>query len=88
MARSLSDITTTAGENGAWRAQINTSFPTADFTLCAELPCARVQVNGEDLRQVATQRDFQEGTFLVEGKQTVLAFALNAGETSIHITSN
>ncbi len=85
MARTLSDITTTAGMDGAWQVQIDTGFPTADFTLCAALPCTRVQLNGQDLRQVYTQRDLQEGTFLIEGKQTVFAFALPNGSTHIDL---
>jgi hypothetical protein len=85
MARTLSDITTTSGENEAWHTQISTRFPTADFTLSLSMPCARIQVNGQDLRQVYTQRELQEGTFLVENKRTVLAFALNVGDTVIDL---
>ncbi len=85
MARTLSDITTTPGDNGAWQVQISTRFPTADFTITAPIACKRVQVNGQGLRQVYTQRDLQVGTFLVEGEQTILAFDLAEGETNIQI---
>lgn len=86
MARTLSDIQSSPGEAGAWRVQINTQFPTADFTLTIDMACRQVQVNGQTLRQVYSQRDFQEGTFLVEGKRTAMAFALNTGETSITVS--
>lgn len=85
MARTLSDITTTPGTDGAWQVQIETRFPSADFTLCAAMACVRVQIDGQDLRQVYSQRNLQEGTFLVEGKQTVFAFALHSGNTRIDL---
>ena len=85
MARTLSDIKSTAGEAGTWRIAINTRFPTADFTLTAAMPCHQVQVNGQTLRQVYTQRDFQAGTFLVEGTRTAMAFTLPVGETGVDL---
>jgi len=85
MARTLSDITTTPGTDGSWQVQIETRFPSADFTLCAAMACARVQIDGQDLRQVYSQRNLQEGTFLMEDKQTVFAFALHSGNTRIDL---
>jgi len=46
-----------------------------------------VQVNGQDLLQVYTRRDLQEGSFLVEGQRTVAAFALPTGTTNLHLTA-
>jgi hypothetical protein len=45
----------------------------------------RAQVNGSDVRQVYSQRDFRSGTFLVEGRKTFVAFELKAGETKITV---
>jgi hypothetical protein len=84
MARTLSDITTTLGEDGAWQVQVSTRFPTANFTLALSEPCRRVQVDGVELRQVYSRRDLHEGAFLIEGGQTVVAFALPQGERVIH----
>jgi len=87
MARQLSDISTTPLDDGAWQVQVDTKFPTANFTLQFEVACNRVQVNGQDLRQVYTRRDLQEGSFLVEGQRTVAAFALPTGTTNLHLTA-
>jgi hypothetical protein len=85
MARTLSTVAVTPGEAGAWQICINTRFPTADFTLTIGLAAAHVQVNGQPLRQVFARNNFAAGTFLVEGKQTALAFHLTEGETVVTI---
>lgn len=85
MARMLSDLVVTAEEAGGWRIAISTRFPTADFTLTFDAPASRVQVEGEDLLQVYGRADFAEGTFLVEGKRTAIAFDLKVGATTILI---
>lgn len=86
MARELSDISTTATGAGVWQIAIDTQFPTADFTLTLNVPAQRIQVNGVDLRQVYSRQNFQEGTFLVEEKQTILAFVLPIGHTVVQVT--
>ncbi len=86
MARQLSDITVSAGENGQVQIEIATQFPTANFTLQLNVPAIRVQVNGADLTPVQTRQAFQEGKFLREGQSTALAFALPIGGTSLAIT--
>jgi len=68
------------------RVQIRTQFPAADFTLALDVPALRVQAKGADLRRVQSRRDFCGGTFLVEGKQTFVAFDLGVGETVIETT--
>ncbi len=81
MARTLSDITTTAGENGQWQVHVHTRYPTADFTLAVDRIATQVRVNGQALRPVYTRQALQTGTCLVEGSRTVVAFALGEGET-------
>jgi hypothetical protein len=81
MTRQLSDIAMHDG-----RVQICTQFPAANFTIALDVPALRVQVKGADLRQVQSRRDFRDGTFLVEGKQTFVAFDLGVGETVIETT--
>ena len=41
-----------------------------------------MQVNGWELREVGSRRDFQKDTFLREGKQTFVAFDLEIGDTN------
>ncbi len=80
MARQLSSIT--AQEGGV---RIDTRFPAANFTLALDVPARRVQVQGSDLRQVQSRRDFRAGTFLVENKRTFVAFDLSAGKTDLNV---
>ncbi|MCX8035901.1 MAG: hypothetical protein N3D11_02370 [Candidatus Sumerlaeia bacterium] len=80
MARELSDIASEAG-----RVRIRTQFPTPNFTLSLGVAARRVQVNGADLKEVQSRRNFRSGTFLVEGKTTYAAFDLAAGETAIGV---
>ncbi len=82
MARKLSEITESGG-----RVRILSRYPAANFTLSLNLPARRVQVRGADLRQVRSRRDFWSGTFLVEGRNTFLAFDLATGETDLSLTS-
>lgn len=83
MARQLSHLSTAAAGPGRWRLTIDTRYPTADFTLRVDAALSRVQVQGEDLRQVHAQADFAAGTFRVEGGQTYTAFELGAGRTEL-----
>jgi len=93
MARELSDIAVeggegtegTAGDGRGRRIRIETKFPTANFTLSLDAAAQRVQVNGRDLRPVSSRRDFRSGTFLVEGRQTFVAFELACGETVLAV---
>jgi hypothetical protein len=87
MARTLSDITTTAGENGQWQVRIHTRYPTADFTLAVDRIATQVQVNGQPLHPVYNRQALQTGTFLVEGSRTVVAFGLGEGETVLDFVS-
>lgn len=79
MARELSEIMVEdRGADAGFSVQIHTKFPTENFTLHMDLPARRVQVNGSDLRQAKSRREFRSGTFLVEGKDTYAAFDLKA----------
>ena len=81
MARELSQI---EADGGA--ITITTRFPTDRFTLrVADFQARGIRVGGQELRRVANTRDFGEGTFLVDGKDTVVAFALPTGQTQIQM---
>lgn len=80
MARQLSSI---KSQEGA--VQIETRFPATNFTLSIDVAARRVQVKGSDLRQVQSRRDFRSGTFLVEDKQTLIAFDLPTGTTDLAV---
>ena len=83
MARELSELSVADGS----KYRVSTKFPTDDFTLAIHDGVAkRIQVNGTDLRQVQSQRDFRSGTFLVTGKETFTAFDLKAGDTTLSLT--
>jgi len=45
-----------------------------------------VQVNGTNLRQVKSRRDFRSGVFLVEGKDTFVAFNLAMGVATVIVS--
>ncbi|MBM3334639.1 hypothetical protein FJY63_08255, partial [Candidatus Sumerlaeota bacterium] len=82
MARELSDIAVEKGQ-----IKINTQFPATDFTLSLDAPAKRIVAGGRELRPVRSRRDFRSGTFLVEGKQTFVAFDLPLGETALALTA-
>ena len=96
MARELTDISVSEqdascppdkGGRGVTREiNLSTQFPTANFTLTIDAPIRHVQVNGWDLREVRSRRDFQSDTFLCEDKQTFVAFDLEIGETALTVT--
>ncbi|OHB64295.1 MAG: hypothetical protein A2Y77_05550 [Planctomycetes bacterium RBG_13_62_9] len=82
MARELSEL---QAEGSEYR--VKTQFPTENFTLAIHDSVARrVRVNGTDLRQVKSQRDFRSGTFLTTDKETFVAFHLKPGDTTLSIT--
>ena len=83
MARELTDITVMEEQQ---QIHLATQFPTANFTLAIDAPIRHVQVNGWDLREVRSRRDFQSDTFLCEGSQTFIAFDLEIGETELILT--
>ena len=83
MARELTDITVMEEQQ---QINLSTQFPTANFTLAIDAPIRHVQVNGWDLREVRSRRDFQSDTFLCEDKQTFVAFDLEIGETVLTLT--
>jgi hypothetical protein len=84
MARELSDVVVERGSVGTGeRIRFTSHFPTTNFTLSLDVEAKRVQVNSDDLREVRSLRDFRSGTFLVERRQTFVAFELHSGETKI-----
>jgi len=81
MARELSQIDAAEGT-----VTVRTQFPTEAFTLRLGGCQARgIRVGREALRRVASARDLRDGTFLPDGRDTVLAFSLPIGESEIHI---
>ena len=78
MARELTELTVMEGQQ---QIHFSTQFPTANFTLAIDTPIRAMQVNGWHLREVHSRRDFQRDTFLIEGKQTFVAFDLEIGGT-------
>ena len=84
MARQLSDIVVQPAGNGELRAQIDTQFPTADFTVALSGRMRRVRVDGHDLQPVHDRRSLRQGTYLVEGGQTFAALDLALGTTALH----
>ncbi len=88
MARELSDISVADRADGSGcTVRVATQFPTDRFTLVLrEHAVRRVQVNGADLRQAQSQRDFRSGTFWTTGKETFLAFDLQTGDTTLSVT--
>ncbi len=83
MARQLSEISNEVSDAGSETIAIRTQFPTACFTVALDAKLRRVQINGRDLREVQSKRDFQNGTFYIEGRQTLVAFDLPTGRTDI-----
>ena len=78
MARELTELTVLEGQQ---QIHLSTQFPTANFTLAIDTPIRAMQVNGWHLREVHSRRDFQRDTFLIQGKQTFVAFDLEIGDT-------
>ncbi len=83
MAREFTGITVVHEHQ---QIKLDTQFPTANFTLAIDAPLRRVQINGWDLRQVHSRREFQSDTFLIEGKQTYIAFDLEIGDINLIFT--
>ena len=86
MARELTDVVVGRHRSPVTPVYLSTQFPTANFTLAIDAPIRRIQVNGWDLREVYSRRDFQSDTFLREDKQTFVAFDLEIGETELTLT--
>ena len=97
MARELTNISVSGrdascppekgGRGVVQKINLSTQFPTANFTLAIDAPVRAMQVNGWDLREVHSRRDFQSDTFLCEGnQQTFVAFDLEIGETELTLT--
>ena len=98
MARELTDISVSernasgfppekAGRGVVQEIYLSTQFPTANFTLAIDASVRHVQVNGWDLREVHSRRDFQSNTFLCEDKQTFVAFDLEIGDTILELVA-
>lgn len=87
MARELSELGVEEDGNGQkCTIQVRTKFPTDNFTLVMrDWAARRVQMNGRDLRKVNSRRDFRSGTFLVEDKETFIAFNLEIGAATLMI---
>lgn len=83
MARKFTDITVLEDKR---QIHLNTKFPTANFTLGLDEHVQRIQINGWDIRQVYSLRDFQRDTYLVDGKKTLVAFDLDIGDTILEWT--
>ena len=83
MARELTDIEVHPDQQ---KIELYTQFPTANFTLAIDAPIRRIQINGWDLREVHSLRDFQTDTFMVESKRTLVAFDLEIGTTEMVVT--
>jgi hypothetical protein len=82
MARELSELSADGPQ-----VRVRTKFPADNFTLALRDGAARrLQVNGTDLRQVRSQRDFRSGTFRVTDKETFVAFDLPTGDTTLSVT--
>jgi hypothetical protein len=88
MARELSELSVEKDADGKECAiHITTRFPTDNFTLAIhDWAAVRVQVNGTDLPQVKSRRDLRSGVFLVEGKETFVAFKLATGDTTLTVS--
>jgi len=97
MARQLSELSVEEDASGQkCTIRVTTKFPTDNFTLAIrDWAAQRVQMNGDpapressgtDLRQVKSRRDFRSGTFLVEGKETFVAFNLAMGGTTLMVS--
>ena len=80
MARELSEIIVNRDQS---EIIISTQFPTANFTIVIDTPINGLKINGGEIRKVNSLRDFQRDTFLVEGKETKIAFDLEIGETTL-----
>ena len=86
MARRLSNIQPVPNDRQAEQIiQIETQFPTTNFTLSTDTVANRIQVNGLDLKQVQSRRNFRSGTYLTEAGKTYLAFELDQGQTTIFL---
>ncbi len=80
MARELSKIIVNRDQS---EIIVSTQFPTANFTIVIDTPLNGLKINGGEIRRVNSLRDFQRDTFLVEGKETKIAFDLEIGETTL-----
>ncbi len=83
MAQKFTDIIVQSDKH---QINLSTQFPTANFTISIDAPIRRIHVNGWDLREVRSRRDFQSDTFLIEGKKTLVAFDLEIGKTTLELT--
>ena len=88
MARELSELSVEDDAGGQkCTIQVRTKFPTENFTLAMrDWAARRVQVNGRDLRKATSRRDFRSERFLVEGKETFIAFNLEIGGVTVVIS--
>ncbi|UCF16959.1 MAG: hypothetical protein JSW59_05760, partial [Phycisphaerales bacterium] len=88
MARELSELGVEEDASGKeCTIGITTRFPTDNFTLAIhDWAAVRVQVNGTDLPQVKSRRDFRSGVFLVEDRDTFVAFKLATGDTTLMVS--
>ena len=88
MARELSELWVEEDVSGQkCTIQVRTKFPTYNFTLAVrDWAAQRVQMNGRDLHKVNSRRDFRSGSFLVESKETFVAFKLEMGSTTLVVS--
>ncbi|MCG9129628.1 hypothetical protein JT359_18720 [Candidatus Poribacteria bacterium] len=80
MSRELSEITI---NNEQSNMIISTKFPTTNYTVVIDSQLNGLKINGVELRKVNTLRDFQRDTYLIKEKETIIAFDLEFGETTL-----
>ncbi len=86
MAKELSQGTLehVNGRQGA-RLIINSSFPTPSFTIGIDVRLKAVVLEDRAAKQVWSLRSFQDGTFLVSGDRSYIAFPLKQGATVLKV---
>ena len=65
---------------------VRSKFPARNFTVSLDLEAKRLELNGRDLRQVRSRREFRGGTFLVEGAMTFAAFDLTPDAATLTVS--
>ena len=82
MARELTDITVMEEQQ---QINLSTQFPTANFTLVIDTPVRHVQVNGWDLREVRSRRDFRAIHFSVKVSGRLSPLIWKSGTRNWHL---
>ena len=87
MARQLSELRVEENSSkNECTIRVATKFPTNNFTLAIhDWAAQHVQIDGRDLPQVKSRRDFRSGAFVVQGNETFVAFNLPMGGATLTI---